>query len=227
VLSFLIRTTQCTNPIAVVRQGALGGPYAENSRFAMNQVEFVALHVPGSNNNLVATESQCKKKTGRPGRTWDAVNNLPKGECADATAEYQARNSKNIEWLQASFQEARDNNYVGVLIVIQADVYFPFELSDGGYHDNFLPSFVPATNGFADFFHTLIVETHNFAGKVLLVHGDSHYFKLDKAMVNDDGTTTANFTRVEVFGANDFSWIEMTEDPKSENVFDFKPVLLQ
>lgn len=224
---FSKNTTQGTKPIRVTRQGALGGAYSENSRFVKNDVEFVALHIPGSNNNLIATESQCTKKTGREGRQWDKVNNLPQGECAAASAEYQARNAMNVEWLRSAFDEARANNYAGVLIAIQADIYFPFELSDGGYADEFLPSLNPATNGYADFFHALAEETHNYAGKVLLVHGDSHYFKVDKAMFNDDGTLTANFTRVEVFGSAEHSWIEMSVDPKSENVFDFKPVILQ
>ena len=39
-------------------------------------------------------------------------------------------------------------------------------------------------------------------------------------------TLTANFTRVEVFGSADNSWVEMTVDPKSENVFSFKQVVL-
>ena len=69
-------------------------------------------------------------------------------------------------------------------------------------------------------------ETQNFAGQVLLVHGDSHYFKIDKAMFNADGRLTPNFTRVEVFGSADNSWIEMTVDPSSENVFSFEPVVL-
>ena len=77
-----------------------------------------------------------------------------------------------------------------------------------------------------DFVHTLIEETQSFAGQVVLVHGDSHYFKIDKAMYNDDGTLTGNFTRVEVFGSGDNSWIEMTVDPSTENVFTFTPVVL-
>ena len=207
-------TTQGLEPIAVERQGELGQAYSENSRFVMNNVEFVALHIPGSNNNLVATEKQCSKKSNRTQQDCDA-----------ATAEYQARNAMNIAWLKESFSKARKNNYAGVLIAIQADIYFPFELSDGGYQEEFLPQ-LDKNNGYADFFHTLVEETHNFAGQVVLVHGDSHYFKIDKAMFNDDGTLTGNFTRVEVFGSNDNSWVEMTVDPSSENVFTFAPVIL-
>ena len=206
--------TQGNHPIQVERQGLLGEAYSENSRFVKNNVEFVALHIPGSNNNLVATEKQCSKKSART-----------QADCDAATAEYQARNIQNIAWLKASFAKARENNNAGILIAIQADVFFPFELSDGGYQDDFLPQ-LTAENGYADFFHTLVEETQSFAGKVLLVHGDSHYFKIDKPMFNADGRLTANFTRVEVFGSADNSWVEMTVDPKSENVFSFEPVVL-
>ena len=211
---FSKNTTQGPDPIAVERQGELGQAYSENSRFVMNNVEFVALHIPGSNNNLVVTDKQCTKKSNRT-----------QADCDAATAEYQARNSKNIAWLKSAFAEARAKHYAGILITIQADIFFPFELSDGGYQEAFLPQ-LDASNGYADFFHTLVAETQSYAGKVLLVHGDSHYFKIDKPMFNPDGRLTANFTRVEVFGNEDNSWVEMTVDPLSENVFSFAPVIL-
>ena len=220
-LAFLRQTffnknfTQGLDPIAVVRQGELGKAYSENSRFVKNHVEFVAVHVPGSNNNLVATAKQCTNKSNRT-----------QADCDAATAEYQARNVQNVTWLKDAFAEARSNHYVGIVIAIQADIYFPFELSDGGYQDDFLPQ-LDASNGYTDFFNTLVEETQSFDGQVLLVHGDSHYFKIDKAMFNADGRITSNFSRVEVFGSAENSWIEMTVDPTSENIFSFNPVILK
>lgn len=207
-------TTQGVAPIAVERQGELGQAYSENSRFVMNNVEFVALHIPGSNNNLVVTEKQCTKKSDRT-----------QADCDAASAEYQARNMQNIAWLKEAFAKAKENHYAGVLVAIQADIFFPFELSDGGYQEEFLPQ-LDANNGYSDFFHTLVEETQSFDGKVVLVHGDSHYFKIDKPMFNADGTLTGNFTRVEVFGSEDNSWVEMSVDPSTENVFNFKQVVL-
>jgi hypothetical protein len=213
---FNSKYSQGNNPIRLQRQGALGQAYSENSRFVKNQVEFVALHVPGSNNNLVVDlASQCYKKSNRT-----------EADCALATAEYQARNAANIEWLHSSFDEARAHHLAGIMIGIQADIFFPYELSDGGYAEAFLPS-LDGTNGYTDFWNTLVAETHNFDGQVLLVHGDSHYFKMDKAMVDADGRITPNFTRIEVFGSADNSWVEMTVDPKSRNVFSFSPVVLE
>lgn len=205
---------QGKHPLAVERQGELGKAYSENSRFTKSNVEFVALHVPGSNNNLVVTAKQCTNKSSR-----DQI------ACNAATAEFQARNVQNIAWLKDSFAKAREDKNAGIAILIQADIYFPFEMSDGGYQDDFL-SQLNADNGYSDFFKTLVEETHNFDGQVLLVHGDSHYYKMDKAMFNDDGTLTSNFTRVEVFGSLENSWVEMTVDPSTDNVFSFAPVVL-
>ncbi len=212
---FSKKASQGKHPVKVARQGALGQAYSENSRFVKSNVEFVALLVPGSNNNFVATSKECHKKSNRT-----------QADCDAATAEYIARNKKDMEWLKESFAEARENHYAGIVIVIQADVFFPFELSDGGYKKKFLPN-LNDKNGYTNFFNTLVKETHNYNGQVLLVHGDSHYFRIDKAMFNADGTLTKNFTRIEVFGNKDNSWIEMTVDPKSKNVFSFKPVILR
>ncbi|MGY6274551.1 hypothetical protein [Methylomonas sp. MgM2] len=207
-------TTQGKHPIAVERQGELGKDYSENSRFTKNNVQFVALHVVGSNNNLVVTDKQCTNKSERSA-----------AECEAATAEYQARNQANLDWLKDSFAKAREEHNAGMAIIIQADVYFPFELSDGGY-DDFLAQ-LDQNNGYTDFFRILAEETKNFSGQVVLIHGDSHFYKVDKAMFNEDGTLTGNFSRVEVFGSLENSWIEMTVDSSAEHVFSFVPVILK
>ena len=220
-LSYLRQTffnkpvSQGRHPMRVERQGQLGQEYSENSRFVRSNVEFVALHVPGSNNNLVATEKQCTKKSNRTA-----------ADCAAATAEYQARNAADIDWLKSSFAKARANHYAGIAIVIQADIFAPFNLADGGFADEFLPQ-LDANNGFTDFYNTLMSETKNFDGQVVLIHGDSHYFRIDKPMYDADGRLTANFERVEVFGESDNSWVEMTVNPRSANVFSFQPVVLR
>jgi len=209
-------TTQGNNAFAVERQGSLGQEYSENSRFIKNGVMFVALHIPGSNNNFVSTEKLCTKKSDRT-----------QADCDLQTQEYRARNVKNLEWLKSSFEKANTDKLAGIVINIQADIYFPFEMSDGEYQDTFLTQLDPATNGYADFFHELIAQTHAFDGQVLLNHSDSHYFKLDKAMFDESGAITSNFTRVENFGDAEQSWIEMTVDPSSKNVFSFQPVILK
>lgn len=208
-------TTQGNNAFPIERQGKLGQAYSENSRFIKNDIMFVALHIPGSNNNFVSTKHLCTKHSKRT-----------QADCDLQSKEYEARNPKNIEWLKSSFEKAKKEKLAGVVISIQADIYFPFEMSDGHYKDDFLAQLDPKTNGYADFFHELVAQTHSFDGQVLLYHSDSHYFKLDKAMFDKSGALTSNFTRVEGFGDDEQSWIEMTVDPSSKNVFSFQPIVL-
>jgi len=208
-------TTQGNNALSVERQGKLGQAYSENSRFVKNSVMFVALHIPGSNNNFVSTPSLCSRYSTRT-----------QEDCDLQTKEYVARNAKNLQWLQSSFAKAKKEKLAGIVINIQADPYFAFKMSGGRYKNDFLVSLDPTINGYADFFHELIKQTDSFHGQVLLNHSDSHYFKLDKAMLDKSGAIISNFTRVENFGGIEQSWIEMTVNPNSKNVFSFQPIIL-
>jgi hypothetical protein len=58
---------------------------------------------------------------------------------------------------------------------------------------------------------------------VALVHGESHYFKLDKPLNGPSGGVLANFTRVETFGARNAHWVSARIDPSDPNLFVFEP----
>ena len=56
----------------------------------------------------------------------------------------------------------------------------------------------------------------------MLVHGDSHYFRIDKPMIGThSGRRVENFTRVETFGEIDNHWLHVTVKPNDPNVFEF------
>ena len=71
-------------------------------------------------------------------------------------------------------------------------------------------------------------ETLDFKGPVVLVHGDSHYFRIDKPLV---GSRTRrrieNFTRVETFGDPDAHWVRVTANPRDPDVFTFQPEIVK
>jgi hypothetical protein len=69
-------------------------------------------------------------------------------------------------------------------------------------------------------------ETASFPGQVALVHGDSHYYKVDKPLNMANGGVLANFTRVETFGARNTHWVSATIDPKDPNLFEFQPQMV-
>jgi hypothetical protein len=133
-------------------------------------------------------------------------NNL--GRTPEADAEYAARNSATLAWLHETFAAARQQEARAVMLVIQANP--GFELA---------PS---ARTGFNDFLTALEAETITFGRPVVLVHGDSHYFRIDKPMIGTRSRRRVeNFTRVETFGENDNHWLHVTVEPTSPNVFLF------
>jgi hypothetical protein len=124
--------------------------------------------------------------------------------------EYQARNAANLEWLRGTFARARAENSPAVMLVIQANVF------EG---DNAEPS------GFAEFKATLEEETARFKKPVVLVHGDSHTFRIDKPRIFERRLT--NFTRVETFGSPDVHWVRAEVDTRDPEVFTFQPEIVE
>jgi hypothetical protein len=61
---------------------------------------------------------------------------------------------------------------------------------------------------------------------VLLVHGDTHFFKLDKPLLKQDDLIE-NFTRLETFGSPNVHWVRVTVDPASREVFTVHPMLVK
>ncbi len=63
---------------------------------------------------------------------------------------------------------------------------------------------------------------------VAYVHGDSHYFRVDRPFLDPQGRRLENFTRVETFGdnqangTNDVNWLKVLVDPRSREVFAYQ-----
>jgi hypothetical protein len=71
-----------------------------------------------------------------------------------------------------------------------------------------------------------------FRRPVAYVHGDSHYFRVDKPFLDAQGRRLENFTRVETFGDNqgngdnDVHWIKVNVDAGSREVFSLQPQIV-
>ena len=133
-------------------------------------------------------------------------NNL--GRTPENDAEYAARNAATNAWLRDTFAAARRDRRKAVMLIIQANPGFELQ---------------PAQRtGFNDFLAALEAETLAFGRPVVLVHGDSHYFRIDKPMLGSRSLRRVeSFTRVETFGENDNHWLHVSVDPWSPNVFVF------
>ena len=87
-------------------------------------------------------------------------------------------------------------------------------------------------DGFQEFLLALRAEVISFVKPVSYVHGDSHYFRLDKPFLDSQGMRLENFTRVETFGNNqangnnDVQWLKVIVDARSREVFSYQPQIV-
>ena len=195
--------------MTVEHQGAPGAEYAENTRLQKAGAMFVGLNVPGSNNNKVNDDESCAKKSAR----------TPE-QCAADNAEYAARDAANITWLKDSFAKAKADGDKGIMIVVQGDLGFDIPETEDDSEAR-----LAGKDGYAAFLDALIAETEAFDGQVVLVHGDTHYFKIDKPLP-DATHMLANFTRVQTFGSPNVHWLKVDVDAASRNVFTFSPMIV-
>lgn len=191
-------------------QGKPGEKYVENTRFSQGGVVFVGINMPGSNNNLVLNAKECTNKSARTAVQCDASN-----------AEYLERDAANVVWLAASFAQAKAHKAAGLVVVVQADP--GFDLPETEDKDE---STAPGVSGYRYFMKQLVAQTEQFKGQVLFVHGDTHFFKMDKPLYGP-GNMLTNLTRLQTFGSPSLHWVKVTVDTASANVFQVTPVIVR
>jgi hypothetical protein len=179
-------------------------PCVENRRWTHRGVTYVTLNIQGSCNNLCDT--------------------------APDPAEFAARNQANIAWMREAFQDAQARGSAGVMLITQADP--GWDLSDGTRAPLRDPKTLAETDGqpdgFQEFLGALRDEVIAFRKPVAYVHGDSHYFRVDKPFLDSLGRRLENFTRVETFGdnqgngTNDVNWLKVVVDARSRDVFTYQ-----
>ncbi|BAY09968.1 hypothetical protein NIES2098_31340 [Calothrix sp. NIES-2098] len=87
--------------------------------------------------------------------------------------------------------------------------------------------------------HLLLnLKIYSFSGVIAFhkpiayIHGDSHYYRIDKPFLDVQGGRLENFTRIETFGdnqgngTNDVQWIKVTVDPRRREVFSYQPQIV-
>lgn len=197
-----------------VQQGALclgvNGfvPCVENRRWTVGRVVYVTFNIPGSCNNLCDTTPD--------------------------VAEYTARNQANLRWLQETFAYAKERNAAAVMVVSQANP--GWDQSDPTRAPLRDPRTLAQTDGqpdgFVEFLMALRNEVIAFRKPVAYVHGDSHYYRIDKPFLDATGKRLENFTRVETFGnnaasgTNDVNWIKVKVNPRSREVFTYEAMVV-
>lgn len=181
-------------------------PCVENRRWTVRGVAYITLNVQGSCNNPCDT--------------------------APDPAEFAARNAAIIQWLNELLAVARQRQSAAeVMIISPANV--GWDASDLTRAPRRNPATLAqvdgAPDGFKDNLLALREQVVAFKKPVAYVHGDSHYFRVDKPLLSSTGQRRQNFTRVETFGNNaangndDMHWIKANVDPRSREVFASRP----
>jgi hypothetical protein len=191
-----------TAPLCLGETGPV--PCVENRRWHARGVTYVTLNIQGSCNNLC--------------------------DVAPDPDEWAARNAANIAWLQETFLVAKRRGSAAVMIVSQANPgWHPFENDASPRDPKTLVQLDAKPDGFREFLLALRAEVIAFARPVVYVHGDTHTFRVDKPLFDEQGRRLENFTRLETFGDNaangnnDVNWVKVLVDARSREVFAFQP----
>lgn len=131
-----------------------------------------------------------------------------------AVAEFFARDAANVAWLENTFEAATAANAKAIVVAIQADM-FEFDFNEEG-DETFLRH-----SGFQNFGNALVAKAAEFGKPVLLIHGDSHHFKVYRPFP----TTAANIMALEVYGETDMNAVEVHVDANDPAVFSFTPII--
>lgn len=109
-------------------------------------------------------------------------------------AERAARGQANEAWMRRAFETARAQSSQAVVLAIQANPFTGAD-KDGPY---------------AGLLNAITRETVNFKGEVLLIHGDTHRYRMDQPLADPRARSTLrNFTRLEVFGYPFVNWVRV------------------
>ncbi len=183
-------------------------PCVENRRWTVARVTYATLNVPGSCNNLCDTAPDAK--------------------------EWAARNAANIAWLRDTFAQAKARRSVAVMLITQGNP--GWDQSDPTRAPLRDPKTLAESDslpdGYKDFLIALRDEVVAFRRPVAYVHGDSHYYRVDRPFLDAAGRRLENFTRVETFGNNaasgnnDVQWIKVIVDARSREVFSYQAMIV-
>lgn len=133
------------------------------------------------------------------------------GAPGEPSDEFRARNAQVIAWLKEGFAKARARQLPGIVIVMQANPGFK-------HHALGL-----AQAGYRELLETLHAQTLAFPGEVLLIHGDSHWQRVDHPLFHEKSRRRiARFTRLETYGYPVLGWVKVEIDDRAPSLFRFE-----
>ncbi len=127
----------------------------------------------------------------------------------DDASEFTGRDAANTAWIGRAFAEASAARSPAVVLALHADMFGSDRRSAG----------------FRATLAAIGAGARAFGGPVLLIHGDSHRFIVDQAMM-DIAPDLDNVTRLQVFGDSEVHAVRILVDPAAPGVFTFQPMMI-
>jgi hypothetical protein len=125
-----------------------------------------------------------------------ATLNVPGGDNNARMPHEAASRGRMIDaWITDTFRLARAQSNGAVVLAMQAN---PWTI--GGN----------VRKTYSALLDTIARETQQFAGEVVLIHGDTHRYRIDQPLTDPrSGRSLRNFTRIEVFGSPAVNWVRV------------------
>jgi hypothetical protein len=115
----------------------------------------------------------------------------PDNNAARMPDESRRRTPAVLEWMRQTFEIARAKKLPALVLATQANLW-------------------TGSGGYAEIVAALASEARRYDGEVLVVHGDTHWFRFDKPLVDRSGRKVDNVTRLEVYGSPFVNWVYVT-----------------
>ena len=115
-----------------------------------------------------------------------------------SVAEFAEREAANIAWLRETFDYASRQQHVAVVLAMQADTF----MSDAG-----------AGIGLAPWLQALREEVVRWNKPVLLIQGDTHMYRVDQPLKDNNGQPLRHLMRVVVPGERDIDAVMVDVNP--------------
>lgn len=124
--------------------------------------------------------------------------------------EIAVRTAAALSWMEDTFAFAQTNQLKGVVLAMHGSPGLQYHPQPRAGYDEFLDRLEARTKG--------------FDGKVLLIHGDGHTFRVDHSLRDRvTGEPLSNFTRLETFGSPDIGWVRVVVDSVAGDFVVFEP----
>jgi hypothetical protein len=182
--------------------------YVENVLFEKSDVLFVTLNIPGGSNN--DTDPWYKAPSMTQAQSDEVAN----------------RTAADLRWLDAAFAKATANGAKAVVIMEQADMW---DLDGTQLADGHLVEY-------KQFIDKIAAKTAAFGKPVLLINGDSHFFRSDNPLVQgaecavETGVGTATTTCADSVASGKLNGITLADpydtQPNGYNVANFHRIVV-